>query len=306
MPSLPSRRLEMRPLVPSPPAVDDPSAPRLVLRDGSVATVRRSKPADRETMRRFFHELSQESRRRRFFTAGEPADVLIDRLCDSDDGRRNVTLVAVRQAGDDVRFIAVGSYLATGGNAAEVAFAVDDRFQGKGLATELLERLAAIAADHGFRRFDATTLADNHTMLEVFRDSGFEVRSKSAPGVVEVTLTLTPSAEGVISAETRRRRATAASLRPMLEPRAVAIVGASRAPGGIGRRILDAMIAAGFHGPVYPVNPAAPEIDGRRAYASVRDVPAGVDLAGLAVPHDHVLGVLGDRAAAGGEAALGV
>jgi acetyl coenzyme A synthetase (ADP forming)-like protein len=289
----------MHRLAPSPPVLDDPAAPRLVLRDGSVAAVRRSTAEDRETMRRFFHELSQESRRRRFFTAGEPADALVDRLCDSADERGNVTLVAVRQAGDDVRFIAVGSYFATGENAAEVAFAVDDRFHGKGLATELLERLAAIAVDHGFRRFDATTLADNHTMLEVFRDSGFEVRSKSAPGVVDVTLTLTPSAEGVISAETRRRRATAASLRPMLEPRAVAIIGASRAPGGIGRRILDAMIAAGFHGPLYPINPGGAEIAGLRAYPSVRDVPAGVDLAVIAVPRDRVLAVVDDCAAAG-------
>jgi acetyl coenzyme A synthetase (ADP forming)-like protein len=289
----------MHRLAPSPPVLDDPAAPRLVLRDGSVATVRRSTTDDRETMHRFFHELSPESRRRRFFTAGEPADTLVDRLCDSADERHNVTLVAVRQAGDETCFIAVSSYLATSERAAEVAFAVDDRFQGKGLATELLERLAALAVAHGFRRFEATTLADNHAMLEVFRDSGFEVRSKSAAGVVDVTLTLTPSAEGVISAELRRRRATAASLRPMLEPRAVAIIGASRASGGIGRRILDAMIATGFDGPVYPIHPAAAEIAGLRAYPSVRDVPTGVDLAVIAVPRDRVLAVVDDCAAAG-------
>src|SRR6185369_12379845 len=243
--------------------------------------------------------LSPESRRRRFFSAGEPAEALIDRLCDSAEESSNVTLVAVRQIDGDLRFIAVGSYLSTGERTAEVAFAVDDRFQGKGLATELLERLAAIAAAHGFQRFDATTLTDNHAMVEVFRDSGFEVRSKSAPGVIDVTLTLTASAEGVVSAEARRRRATAASLRPMLEPRAVAIIGATRTPDSIGRRILDALAAAGFTGPIYPVNPAATEIAGRQAYASVRDVPAGVDLAVVAVPQDRVLGVVDDCAAAG-------
>ena len=229
-------------------------------------------------MRRFFHDLSPESRRRRFFTAGEPADILVDRLCDSADEQRSVTLVAVRQVGDDTRFIAVGSYIAGAPGVAEAAFAVDDRFQGKGLGTELLERLAAIAVVHGFRRFEATTLADNTAMLEVFRDSGFEVRSKSAAGCIEVALTLTASAEGVVSAEARRRRATAASLRPMLEPKAVAVIGASRDPAGIGRRILDALVAAGFTGPIYPVNPSAGELAGLRTYASVRDVPAGVDL----------------------------
>ena len=289
----------MHPLAPSPPAVDDPAAPRLVLRDGTVASVRRSTPADCEAMRRFCHELSPESRRKRFFAAGEPPDVLVARLCDSVDEHRSVTLVAVRQLGHDTRVIAVGSYFATGPGVAEAAFAVDDRFQGKGLATELLERLAALAADHGFRRFEAMTLADNHAMLEVFRDSGFEVRSKSTAGCVDVTLTLTPSEEGVVSAELRHRRATAASLRPMLEPRAVAVIGASRDPSSIGRRILDALVAAGFSGPVYPVNPAADQVAGLRAYRSIRDVPAGVDLGVVAVPRDRVLAVVEDCAAAG-------
>ena len=136
-------------------------------------------------------------------------------------------------------------------------------------------------------------------MIEVFRDSGFEVRSKSAAGVVDVTLTLTASAEGVVSAEARRRRATAASLRPMLQPRAVAVVGASRTADSIGRRIFDALTAAGFTGPIYPINPATTDIAGRRAYASVREAPAGVDLAVVAVPSDRVLAVVDDCAAAG-------
>ena len=102
---------------------------------------------------------------------------------------------------------------------AEVAFAVDDRFQGKGLATLLLERLAIRAAQNGFEKFQATTLVDNMAMLEVFRDSGFAIRSKTTAGVVELQLSLTPSAEGVRSAENRDRAATAASLVPMLTPR---------------------------------------------------------------------------------------
>ena len=281
------------------PAVDDVHAPRVVLRDGSVATVRAATDADRDAMRRFFHELSPESRRKRFFTAGEPPAALIERLCDVVDPARGVTLVAERHVDGDVRLIAVGSYAALTAGVAEAAFAVDDRFQGKGLGTALLERLAAIAAGHGFRRFEATTLADNNAMLEVFRDSGFEVRSKSAAGCVEVQLSLTPSVEGVASAEERSRVATAASLRPMLEPRSVAVVGASRDPTSIGRRVLDALIAAGFSGPIYPINPHAAEIGGRKAFPSVRDLPPGVDLAVIAVPQPAVLGVVDDCAAAG-------
>ena len=290
----------MHPLAPSPPAVDDATAPRLVLRDGTVASVRRSTPADCEAMRRFFHELSPESRRKRFFTAGEPADALVNRLCDSADDQRGVTLVAVRRVGADSRLIAVGSYFATGPGVAEAAFAVDDRFHGKGLATELLERLAAIAAGDGFRRFEATTLADNHAMLEVFRDSGFEVRSKSEPGCVEVTLDLTPIGG-------RRHLGRGA---PPPRDRRVAAADARAAGGGGHRRLarsraasaggfFDALVAAGFSGPVYPVNPAADEVAGLRAYRSVRDAPSGIDLAVVAVPRDHVLAVVDDCAAAG-------
>ena len=136
-------------------------------------------------------------------------------------------------------------------------------------------------------------------MLEVFRDSGFEVRSKSAAGCVEVTLDLTPSAEGVVSAEARHRRATAASLRPMLEPRAVAVIGASRDPASIGRRILDALVApASADRSIRSTRPPARSPACARI-ARVRDVPAGVDLGVVAVPRDRVLAVVDDCAAAG-------
>jgi acyl-CoA synthetase (NDP forming) len=97
---------------------------------------------------------------------------------------------------------------------------------------------------------------------------------------------------GVALTEMRDRAATAASLRPFFFPSAVAVVGASRAPAGIGYRILEALIANSFQGAIYPVNPRAAEICSLRAYASVRDIPEPVDLAVVAVPRDAVLGVV--------------
>ncbi len=287
-------------LIPPPaPAVDDVHGRRIVLRDGSVASVRPADRNDRDAMRQFFHDLSPESRRRRFFSAGEPPESLIDRLCDSADPSKALTLVAYRHVSGDVRLIAVGSYIALTHAVAEVAFAVDDRFQGKGLASALLERLAVLAAVAGFRRFQATTLADNTAMLEVFRDSGFEIRSKSTSGCIDVQLSLAPSLESVTSAEERNRLATAASLRPMLDPHAVAVIGVSRDKSGIGRRVLDALHAGGFDGPIYAVNAKASEIDGERCYPSMKEVPDGVDLAVIAVPREGVLTVVDDCAAAG-------
>jgi acetate---CoA ligase (ADP-forming) len=280
--------------------------PRVVLRDGTVASIRVASDQDGEALRRFFHELSPESRRRRFFTLAEPSSAIIRRLADAHDPDRGLTLIVDRHvdneadepSGGNVRPIATASYLAVNDRVAEVAFAVDDRFQGKGLASMLLERLAVIASKHGFDRFQASTLIDNAPMLEVFRDSGFEIRSKSSAGSVELQLTLAPSAEGVRAAEERDRAATAASLRPMLTPAAVAVVGASRDPSSIGRRVFDAVRAGGFKGAVYPVNPATSELDGLGCFPSARELPPGIDLAVIAVPSAHVLEAVDDCAAA--------
>ena len=92
--------------------------------------------------------------------------------------------------------------------------------------------------------------------------------------------------------------ATAASICPLLAPRAVAVIGASRNPSNIGRRVLDAIAATGFTGPVYAVNPHATDVGGIQTYASARELP-NVDLAVIAVPAAAVSGVVDDCAAAG-------
>ncbi len=304
----------MRPVTPALPAVDQIDSPRLILRDGTVASLSVATAADRDAIRAFFHELSPESRRRRFFTPAMPTEALIARLADSSDPSIALTLLVQRfqpaaaaagapaapdvPRGENVRPVAIASYFAERGRVAEVAFAVADDFQGKGLATMLLERLAVLASQYGFEKFQASTLAENVPMLEVFRDSGFEIRSKTSAGVVDLQLSLTPSADGVRRAEIRDRTATALSLGPMLAPRGVAVIGASREPGSIGRRVLDALRHGGFTGPIHPVNPNVAAIDGLPCYSSARSLPAGVDLAVVAVPAPAVLQVVDDCAAA--------
>src|SRR5215475_4945140 len=290
---------DRRPITPPLPARDQIDSPRLVLRDGTVASVRTATPADREAIRQFFHDLSPDSRRKRFFTLAEPSDSVIELMADSSDPHRALTLIVHRLRSENLRPVAVASYVAIGPNVAEAAFAVDDRFQGKGLSTLLLERLAIRASQYGFEKFQATTLSDNMPMLEVFRDSGFAIRSKTTAGVVELQLSLTPSADGVRSAESRDRAATAASLVPMLTPRAVAVIGVSRDESGIGRRVFEALRAGGFTGPIYPVNRNADALDGTPVYHSARDLPEGTDLAVIVVPAPAVLRTVDDCAAAG-------
>jgi acetyl coenzyme A synthetase (ADP forming)-like protein len=96
-----------------------------------------------------------------------------------------------------------------------------------------------------------------------------------------------------------RRDAGRGSLVPLLQPRSVAVIGASRTPAALGRRVLDALLADGFKGRIYPVNPQTSEIAGLPCFHSVRELPHGVDLAVIAVPRDAVLQVVDECGAAG-------
>lgn len=74
------------------------------------------------------------------------------------------------------------------------------------------------------------------------------------------------------------------SLRPLLSPQTVAIIGASRHPGTIGYLLLQCMVQAGFTGTVYPVNPNVDSVMSIKAYPSVLDIPGNVEMAVIAVP----------------------
>ena len=291
----------IRPRFVPPPYQDAAAAGRLILRDGSTADLRLAGPEDQELLRSFFTRLSPESRRRRFSSLAVPRPELIAGLCATGDPRSCLTLLVTRLSAGMPQVIATGSYVAdsAGATTAEVAFAVDDAFQGKGLGTLLLERLALLAVRHGFTRFWAVTDTDNRPMLEVFRDSGFTVTEKLEQGQAEVELSVQPTEASVTRVELRDRVATTASLRPFFHPRGVAVVGASRAPASIGYRLLEGVISSGFVGQIYPINPKAEQLLGLRAYPSVRDVPGPVDLALIAVPQPLVSAVVEDCAAKG-------
>lgn len=82
-----------------------------------------------------------------------------------------------------------------------------------------------------------------------------------------------------------------ASLNSVLNPRTIAVIGASRREGTIGHTIVANLLKHGYQGTVYPVNPQAKAVHSVRAYPTIHDVPEPVDLAVLVVPKEHVLGV---------------
>ncbi len=103
----------------------------------------------------------------------------------------------------------------------------------------------------------------------------------------------------VRDALSRERHAVSLSLRPILNPKSVAVVGASRQPGTIGAALIDNVKNCGFTGPIYPVNPKADEIAGLRAYPSVSSIGAAVDMALIAVPAQMTEKAVRDCAQAG-------
>ena len=272
---------------------------RILLRDGSAAMVRIAVPDDSQELQRFFSKLSPESRRHRFLSLAEPAAKLVQSFCDCSHPDRLMTLLVTRRVDDRERIVGAGSYIARDTQSAEVAFAVDDQFQGQGIGTQLLERLALLAIRNGFTRFWAVTEVDNRSMIEVFRNSGFPVKESIDGGLVEVDFAVAPTESSVQISEVRDRVFTAASLRPFFKPNAVAVVGASRDPQSIGFRILDALVRSRFRGAVYPVNPKTTVVGSIRAYPSVSVLPEQVDLAILSVPRDSVLDAIDDCARRG-------
>jgi acetyl coenzyme A synthetase (ADP forming)-like protein len=269
------------------------------LRDGPTVQVHPAGPKDCKGLEDFFKRLSPESRWRRFFSASPPSPEFIAALCNGGGPSQQVTLVATHTEGGEPHIIATGSYQARDARTAEVAFAVADAFQGRGLGTLLLERLALLAVGQGFTHFTAVTQEDNKSMRDVFRESGFAIEEKPDDGQVDVDLAILPTQDSVARLEMRHRVATVASLAPFFRPRSVAVVGASRDPSAIGHHFLDALVKGEFHGAVYPVNPKATAIRCLPAYPSVQDLPRPVDLAILTVPRDAVLSVIDDCAARG-------
>jgi len=258
----------------------------VVVRDGSTVCLRRAGESDIRAITEFLESLSPESVYQRFMGLPALTESRV-RMLTAPDARTGTSLVA--EIGGRIGAFA-GYYRDLGQpRRAEVAFAVADALQGHGIGTRLLERLASLARRDGVETFDADVLGDNRRMLDVFRDSGFDVTTRIERGICHVSFPVRLTAGVEEKTAARSRAAATASMKAFFEPRVVAVIGANRERGKIGSEILHNLISAGFTGTLVPVHPTATHIDGLDAYPSVADVPYPVDLAVIAVPAEHVL-----------------
>jgi acetyl coenzyme A synthetase (ADP forming)-like protein len=268
----------------------------VVLRDGSTVTVRPIRPEDASDLASFFTNLSLESRVFRFFAAVANVDASVKRMVDVDYSSRYGILAIGRTP---LGIVGHAVYVAIEPGKAELALAIADEYQGRGLGTILLGQLAEVASAAGIQILEAVVRPENHRMLQVLRDSGFPVKSFSEPGEVHAEFPTALTSEALKLFEDRDQIAAVAAVKHLLSPRSVAVVGASHKRGSIGAELLHNIISTGFRGAVYPINPSAPEIEGIRAYPSVAAVPEDIELAVIAVPAAAVVDVARQCAAKG-------
>ncbi|WP_234537090.1 bifunctional GNAT family N-acetyltransferase/acetate--CoA ligase family protein [Streptomyces shenzhenensis] len=269
----------------------------VVLRDGGTARIRPIAVDDADRLVSFYEQVSDESKYYRFFAPYprlSAKDVhrfthhdFVDRVgLAATVGGEFIATVRYDRIGAD------GSPASAPADEAEVAFLVQDAHQGRGVASALLEHIAAVARERGIRRFAAEVLPANNKMIKVFTDAGYTQKRSFEDGVVRLEFDLEPTDRSLAVQRAREQRAEARSVRRLLAPSSVAVIGVGRAPGGVGRSVLGNLRDAGYTGRLHAVNQAFPddlkEVDGVPAHRSVRDIDGPVDLAVVAVPAEHV------------------
>lgn len=176
-------------------AAPDAFEQRLQLRDGTPVRVRAARPEDRQRIVDFFEHLEAQTIYTRFFGPRKQlTDKELGTIDQNDFVARTILLATVGDAPDET-VIAAGSYVVdppsgSPPRSAEMAFTVEEDFQGQGLAGHLLRALIGIAREHGLERLTAEVLSHNAPMLAVFRRAGLPMHSRSAGGVVQLSLDL--------------------------------------------------------------------------------------------------------------------
>ncbi len=260
----------------------------VLLKDGSRIILRPIRSEDIEGWLEFVSRLSRRTKYLRFHSLPKLGRDDAIRFCTVD---YNNTFAFVAEVRGDQRkdIVAIGRYYRLPKkHSAEVAFAIEDAYQGKGIGTKLVEWLANVARENSITSFEADVLGENREMMGVFRAYGFHVESELSGGVYHITFPIAKTKRVVKKEEERERIATVASVRSLLYPRSVAVIGASTKPGTVGQLPFQCIMENKFSGVVYPVNPNAESVLSVKAYPSVLDVPGSVDLALIIVPAQFV------------------
>ncbi|QDQ09439.1 bifunctional GNAT family N-acetyltransferase/acetate--CoA ligase family protein [Streptomyces spectabilis] len=284
------------------PRTTDGGATHALLADGTTIRIRCARPEDHDAVLRLYEAMSPEYLRFRFFVASPRSAVQAAARMRGRAAPRGSTSSGAERSGyrallaeHEGGLIGIAEYEVTGAESpapgqvtAEIALAVADRWHHRGAGTLLLEHLVSAARADGVTAFTADALAQNHEVLKVFADLGLSTARRFEGNEVRCVVQLDQTEAYLASVEARGRTADVASLRPLLRPESVVVIGAGSKPGSVGRAVLRNLRTGGFQGRVFAVNPRSLTVLGVHAYPSVGSLPQVPDLAVLAVPADRV------------------
>jgi GNAT superfamily N-acetyltransferase len=170
------------------------------LADHTPLLLRSIRADDKNRLHAHFRTLSTDSVIQRFFEAKGHLTVADLAFYTELDFERHFALVAVLEEEEgEERIVGVGRAIESpgdaGGRNAEVAFAVADPYQGRGIGSLLLRHLAILGRHLGYDRFEAWVLPGNGRMLDVFLHSGFAVRRTLEDGTIHVRFPITGEAK---------------------------------------------------------------------------------------------------------------
>ncbi|MDO4919796.1 GNAT family N-acetyltransferase [Kocuria sp.] len=256
----------------------------VILRDGATAHLRPISPRDQDLLQEFHSSQSPDSIYLRFFSyKPRLSQRELERFTTVDHADRVCFVLVLGE-----KLIGVGRYDRTTPRAAEVAFMISDHHQGRGIGSILLEHLAAAARENGIDRFTAEVLPENRKMLHVFVEAGYDVSRQFEDGVVVVEFDIDPTEKSLAVMAAREHRAEARSVKDLLTPTTVVVVGASSHEDNAGHHAVEGILSGGFTGTLYGVGHTPYEREGLTFVADVSEIPEPVDLAVIAVPREAV------------------
>ncbi|MGC8546835.1 MAG: GNAT family N-acetyltransferase [Thermoplasmata archaeon] len=251
----------------------------IVLKDGTSVLIRECRDDDIEKLKEFVNSLSDSSIEGRFMQK-IPRDLALELL------RKDKTLSIVAIRNDKI--IGHGAIYQKGTGSAEIAILVSEDYQSKGLGTSMLGLLTEYSIRSGVYEVKSYVSPQNYKMIGVLKNLGFPVESEAKPGVLEVRFPPSSLPEAIDKFEHRDAISAVNAVKFFLEPKGIAIIGASGDRNAIGGQLFFNLIESDYQGPIFPVNPSREFVQGIKTYKSILDIPYPVDVAFIVVPYQFV------------------
>ncbi len=250
-----------------------------ILRDGSIVRIEPYDESMNKELMKFVNQLSDFSIIGRFLQPISREEAY--NLLTSPGG---IKVVALR----DNNIIGHGMLEMRGDRSAELAVVVLDSFQNLGLGTSILGLLLEYAFKNGITHVKSFVAPENYKMITVLKNLGFPIDTHVKEGLIEVEFPPSKLPEAIEKFELRESVGATNAVKIFLEPKSIALIGASGDRSTIGGQLLFNIIESNYQGPIFPINPNREFVQGMKTYKSILDVPYDVEMAIIAVPAQYV------------------